>query len=78
MNKDTGGPAFPRSDAGYSPTQDGMTLRDWFAGQALAGLSFSIGDQLLLDLANGTRGGKFIITAAYVLADAMIEQRGKE
>lgn len=33
-----GGPAFPRSDAGYSPTQDGMSLRDWFAGQTLAGL----------------------------------------
>lgn len=29
-------PAFPRADGGWSPSHDGMTLRDWFAGQALA------------------------------------------
>ncbi len=41
-----GGPAFPvhpeahnRSDAECS-VLSGMTLRDWFAGQALAGLQF--------------------------------------
>lgn len=32
-----GGPAFPSTDAkGF--TSDGMSLRDYFAGQALAGL----------------------------------------
>jgi hypothetical protein len=30
-----GGAAFPRSDGGYSQTQTGMSLRDWFAGQAM-------------------------------------------
>jgi len=38
-----GGPAFPCSDlvtanGDVQPGCNGMTLRDWFAGQALAGL----------------------------------------
>ena len=34
-----GGPAFPRPSTGPStPPQEGMSIRDWFAGQALAGL----------------------------------------
>ena len=44
MSKDDGGPAFPRTigqqqqGSGYTAwEQDGMSLRDWFAGQALAG-----------------------------------------
>ena len=42
---DDGGPAFPQS-ASINPESDdrkleraGMSLRDWFAGQALAGLA---------------------------------------
>jgi hypothetical protein len=34
---DDGGPAFPNNDA-HGCAYAGMTLRDWFAGQALAGL----------------------------------------
>jgi hypothetical protein len=29
--------AFPRTHS-HGPSADGMTLRDWFAGQALAGI----------------------------------------
>lgn len=41
---DDGGPAFPvaswMNDHGIEvPGNDGMSLRDWFAGQALAGFS---------------------------------------
>ena len=34
---DDGGPAFPNNDA-HGCAYTGMTLRDYFAGQALAGL----------------------------------------
>lgn len=35
-----GGPAFPQNDAHVNRINnlDGMSLRDWFAGQALTGL----------------------------------------
>lgn len=41
-NKNDGGPAFPgvQMHDGQSPLK-GMTLRDYFAGQALAGLHIS-------------------------------------
>jgi hypothetical protein len=68
---DDGGPAFPiNSPSGtpeYLPTRDGMSLRDWFAGQALQGLCAAPGtinwDQ--------RRHAK----AAYEYADAMIAAR---
>ena len=34
---DDGGPAFPFWDAMAEGANPGMTLRDWFAGQALSG-----------------------------------------
>lgn len=59
---DDGGPAFPAEtfDVG------GMSLRDWFAGQALAGIC-----------ADPNAGGsnKAIAVTAYSLADAMLEAR---
>jgi hypothetical protein len=36
--KDNGGPAFP-TVAGQQVYSNGMSLRDWFAGQAVAGIS---------------------------------------
>jgi hypothetical protein len=40
MTKDTGGPAFPLQSIGpdFSPGYAGMTLRDYFAAQAMQGL----------------------------------------
>jgi hypothetical protein len=59
-----GGPAFPCGfhPEGNSADQFGMTLRDWFAGQALAGAELNMPPSL---------------TAAdcYALADAMLEAR---
>jgi hypothetical protein len=74
-NKPTGGPAFPRSGVkdGYGKVvgdESGMTLRDWFAGQALAG--FCSGHD-----ANGswTWDAKEAAISAYAMADAMMESR---
>ena len=66
----TGGAAFPLPYSSTVPT-DGMTLRDWFAGQALAPL-----------LAAQTPGHgkdvpKIMAKAAYLVADAMLAERQK-
>lgn len=64
--------AFPGTDArGFVST--GMTLRDWFAGQAIMGLcacpSFSI------PMESDWR--EFLSVEAYKVADAMMEARKK-
>lgn len=65
MNKqDDGGPAFP-GDGGSIFC--GMSLRDWFAGQALTGMAkeYAKDRALATDLAE----------YAYLLADAMLQAR---
>jgi hypothetical protein len=63
-NKNKGGPAFPVScPIGNS----GMTLRDWFAGQALAGYCVS-------DLPFQPEGAA---EWSYNMADAMLKERDK-
>ena len=85
MSKQDGGPAFPgeyvskRLDGKpnewrYFP---GMTLRDWFAGQALAGISnesmdWHYGRGEGLDWYGAMSGD------AYKIADAMLAERAKE
>ena len=79
-----GGPAF--SSWPYKPWKhepsinemnyySGMTLRDWFAGQAL--------DSIISGSLTNARDGRKVMTNAemvndaYVIADAMIAQRNK-
>lgn len=65
-------PAFPRfvPEGHYNGSVDepGMTLRDWFAGQALAGLASRADRDPTLD-------GGLISAGAYALADAMLKER---
>jgi len=61
--KDDGGPAFPYPNGEFNAGHAGMNLRDWFAGQALAGLAPCFEEY-------GDVAGH-----AYRLADAMLEAR---
>jgi hypothetical protein len=66
-----GGPAFPIADVPYpngnvQPGWNGMTLRDWFAGQALAGLCANPSINM---------GSHATAEAAYLSADAMFIAR---
>lgn len=75
-----GGPAFPsRKDeplpggGGYRNDRPGMSLRDWFAGQALTGiLAGGFAGTIPHDDANGGHDAAFF---AYQYADAMLSAR---
>lgn len=80
MSDTTGGPAFPRQvravkqyDGDFQMEgSGGMSLRDWFAGQAL-GAAFA-------DHAAVTEGEidlEYVAASAYALADAMLAERRK-
>ena len=69
MTKDIDTPAFPMVvPQEWGMIQDGMSLRDWFAGQALAGM-----------LADHTFDvdGPTIAETAYGIANAMLVARRK-
>ena len=84
--QDNGGPAFPMSahpDHGYGPgesVKEGMTLRDWFAGQALAGI---LAHDASIDSAMPTESIRDTLTRtvecwairSYRIADAMLKAR---
>jgi hypothetical protein len=61
----TGGPAFPCHPGIENPIYDGMTLRDYFAAQAVQGLLASEVNAPL----------KVFAIRAYAIADAMLEAR---
>jgi hypothetical protein len=81
-----GGPAFPRagfwSDDGPCATdtqpQGGMSLRDWFAGQALVAIIQVTSAGLHQpSKKHGCRVVEAIALDAYEMADAMIAARGE-
>lgn len=75
MSRETGGPAFPRSESLQHSQHitGGMTLRDWFAGQAASGICSSRDEAgVLLE-----HGYEWIATEAYRVADAMLKERNK-
>ena len=66
--KDDGGPAFS-VETTATPYAPGMTLRDWFAGQALA-VALANSNHVL-----GTVTFFMVAVDAYVFADSMLETR---
>ena len=65
MTTNDGGPAFPSDYIPGTATTPGMTLRDWFAGQALTGaVQFGENPRRLAD-------------RCYEIADAMLAKKGE-
>ena len=83
MNEHDGGPAFPiasftQPNGEFAWGSDGMSLRDYFAAQALAVFNHvslkAIHDEAR---AQNTEPPVLIAGAAYGLADAMLKERDK-
>jgi len=55
---------------GLTTISEGMTLRDWFAGQAMQGLVI---DKSFIDLYSA--GATSVAQQAYLVADAMLKAR---
>ena len=78
--RNDGGPAFPRplsklSPEEFSVEQDGMSLRDWFAGMALQGLLAATepDDYGKSSIDDGVRA--CLVRESFRAADAMLEAR---
>ena len=68
-------PAFPCEYEEYLPLRNGMTLRDYFAGQALAG---NLEQGVENDMHCGWwHDSSKIAQRAYAIADAMLKARGE-
>lgn len=83
MRQETGGPAFPvpvRDGNEYGRDFIGLTVRDWFAGQAmiLAGVAGAIATANDEDAKDAKYSPSDLAARAYELADAMLAERNKE
>jgi hypothetical protein len=75
----TGGPAFP-APAGVSHiTEQGMTLRDYFAAKAMQVMAVDTHENIMEWLfdADDMPSDLALAKAAYLIADAMLEARNK-
>ena len=71
MSKETGGYAFPGGSARQgnpARNHEGMTMRDWFAGQALSGYLAAFGHFKNINM-------DVIASEAYRVADAVLKVR---
>mgnify|MGYP003348789876 FL=1 len=76
MNKNDGGPAFPRP-GDFNP-QIGMTLRDYFAAKAMQSIlrHYDAVTSFEEDEVNDPEGMPSLIAKdAYIMADAMLKAR---
>jgi hypothetical protein len=89
MSAKDGGLAFPKVTGGHVEecsgsghqnmsfvTSGGMTLRDYFAGQALAGLASRFDSAMVKKYLDGAHDAREVIVA-YLLADAMLQERDR-
>lgn len=80
----TGGPAFPRpathgkTHEDYSPDQDGMDLRDYFAAKAMQSMTAGPGARMVAERDeryDETNWAEIVASNAYMMADAMLKAR---
>ena len=74
--KPDGGPAFPRENSDWGVP--GMTLRDWFAGQALSGIlanPHNLREVTFIDMANDSY--RFADVMLVARADADLREAGE-
>lgn len=64
MDKKDGGPAFPAIYGATEALDEGMSLRDYFAAQAIVASAHA-----------STQGPEGLAKAAYEIADAMLKAR---
>ena len=85
MSTKDGGQAFPGYDPVADKTIHGMTLRDWFAGQCIAGLDSGWTPHFDWNLESGDYGSfawhskarEMRAAYSYAQADAMLAERAK-
>ena len=84
MSKDQGGPAFPRpfskngnfSDSKQNVSQEGMTLRDYFAAKALDGfMHWALDQPRFKDYDTAAKAAAGYAKSSYLIADAMLKAR---
>ena len=82
MSTPDGGPAFPRTSVNGDPfgvgedkqhSREGMSLRDYFAGQVLAGVFSAMANPQMRTPPQPRETAR----DAYAFADAMLAQRAK-
>jgi len=77
MSKPQNPYAFPSPDDGRPADGYGMSLRDWFAGQAVGALlAQGLKDRKIKDLASD-EARRVVAASAYAIADAMLAARAK-
>ena len=76
MSAPDGGPAFPVPTDVYH-TNLGMSLRDWFAGQALNGIVQDCMFERLIPDGGGKTETDLAAERAYKMADAMLKARSQ-
>lgn len=70
MSKDTGGPAFPALTSDCNDWRSGMTLRDYFASDAMKSI-------LSRNNLESDDHAEIVAKVSYVMADFMIAERAK-
>ena len=78
MSTNTGGPAFPATARVAHITEQGMTLRDYFAAKAMQSMiidPFNL-QQFEVDDVSGF-AGRALADDAYAMADHMMKARGE-